>query len=109
MEKEYVLEWPPTTDQVIDDFAPTRKRRKVSEEPLESSQDLLSASQGDVDVDLIENCSAQVSTASLLAKWWKRNREMVEDDQSFCLPESKNPNTMIHHITKQVSKIIMHK
>ena len=98
-EKEYLLEWPPPSTN-NDDSAPSPKRIKMSCEfyPSNSHLHLL-----ETDIELTRNDSFDVSTRSLLARWWKRNKKGAENNL-FELPDSKNPNTLMQHIAKYVCK-----
>ena len=87
-EREYLLEWPPPHSPNY--TSPVSKKRKVSSETQESHYN----------TELIEE-STEASTQSLLAKWWKRNGGVIRRESAeFCIPKSKNPNTIIHSITK---------
>lgn len=60
-----------------------------------------------IDYELIESTSPDISTRSLIAKWWKKyNKRIIattsngrEEGTPFGLPESKNPHTLIHSIS----------
>ena len=102
--KEYLLEWPPPHSETLPDeqeSPPEAKRRKKSHEeglPVTGKE-----TSRDSDDELIKK-DTNVSTKSLLAMWWKRNNRNSENarDKSFQLPESKNPNTLLHHLTLYV-------